>query len=314
MPRTIAVTGGRGFVGRRLVARHLALGDRVKVLVREATASPWGRDVEILPGDLTSSELTRLQRFAQGADVLYHCAAEQQHALRISAVNVEGTRRLLVAAEGNVGRWVQVSSLVVYGPIRSGVVRENTTPAPVGGYATSKLAADQLVIDTCARTGMRWVILRPGIVFGRDMPTESMRWAFLHAIRSGHFAFVGPPGALLPYVHVDDVAAALVLCGDNDRAVGEIFNLSEDCTIEEFVLEAARLLAMRAPTTRLPETLVRGVTKALSWVPGFPLTTGRIDALTRRVTYPPDKLIHLLGFGFTTGWRNGLREMVAALE
>jgi nucleoside-diphosphate-sugar epimerase len=116
----------------------------------------------------------------------------------------------------------------------------------------------------------------------------------------------------LPYVHVDDATAALVLCGGDDRAVGEIFNISEDCTIEEFVLEAARLLATRAPTMRFPETLVRVATKALSWVPGFPLTTARVDALTRRVCYPADKLVHTLGFSFTTGWRNGLRETVVA--
>jgi len=155
-------------------------------------------------------------------------------------------------------------------------------------------------------------MLRPGIVFGHDMPNESVR-AFLRAIRSGHFVFIGPPGTLLPYVHVDDVVAALLLCGGDNRAIGEIFNISEDCTVEEFVLEAARLLATAAPTTRVPEILARVAAKALSWVPGFPLTTARVDALTRRVSYPVDKLTHTLGFRFAMGWRNGLREMAATL-
>ena len=312
MPGTIAITGGRGFIGRRLVERHLALGDHVRVLTREAADPFSSRDVEILSGDLTSSAPDPLQRFARGADVLYHCAAERQDALRMSAVNVEGTRKLLAAA-GNIGRWVQLSSLGVYGPRRSGVVREDTPPAPVGAYETSKLAADELVIDACRRAGMPWAMLRPGIVFGRDMPNESMR-AFLRAIRGGRFAFIGPPGAVLPYVHVDDVVTALLLCGRDDRAVGEVFNLSEDCILEEFMLEAARLLATVPPTMRLPEFPARVAAKALSWIPGFPLTAGRVDALTRRVTYPPDKLLNVLGFGFTTGWRKGLREMVAALE
>jgi nucleoside-diphosphate-sugar epimerase len=291
---------------------HVALGDRVRVLAREVTNPMWDHDVEILSGDLTSSESARLERFAKGADVLYHCAAERQDALRIRAVNVEGTRRLLVAAAGNIGRWVQLSSLGVYGARRFGVIREDTMPAPVGAYEISKLAADRLVIDACRRTGMPWAMLRPGIVFGRDMPNESMR-AFLRAIRAGRFAFIGSPGARLPYVHVDDVVTALVLCGRDDRAVGEIFNLSENCMVGEFVLEAARLLAAAPPTLRLPEILVRVAAKALSWVPGFPLTTARVDALTRRVTYPSDKIMQTLGYRFATGWRNGLREMVAAL-
>lgn len=312
MPGTIAITGGRGLIGRKLVARHVALGDRVRVLVRNASDPPWDRNVEIVSGDLTSSDSARLEHFARNADVLYHCAAERQDVLRINAVNVEGTRKLLGAAAGNIGRWVQLSSLGVYGPRRSGVVREDTPPAPVGAYETTKLAADQLVIEACSRTGMRWAMLRPGIVFGRDMPNESMR-EFLRAIRSGRFAFIGSPGALLPYVHVDDVVAALLLCGSDSRAIDEIFNTSEDCTVEEFVLEAARLLAATPPTMHLPEILVRVAAKALSWVPGFPLTTARVDALTRRVTYPSDKIMQTLEFRFATGWRSGLREMVAAL-
>jgi nucleoside-diphosphate-sugar epimerase len=308
---TIAITGGRGFIGRRLVAKHLALGDHVKVLARSTGDAGLDRGVEICPGDLISPAPGLLERFASGADVLYHCAAEHRDALRMRAANVDGTRRLLAAAGGNIGRWVQLSSLGVYGPRRSGVVLEDTSPAPAGTYETSKLAADELVIDASKRIGMRSTLLRPGIVFGRDMPNESMR-AFLRAIRDGRFAFIGSPGAVLPYVHVEDVVAALQLCGRDDRAIGEIFNLSEDCTVEEFVLEAARLLGA-SQAMRLPEFPVRVATRALSWIPGFPLTMARVDALTRRVSHPPHKLMHALGFRFAAGWRNGLREMVAAL-
>jgi nucleoside-diphosphate-sugar epimerase len=159
---------------------------------------------------------------------------------------------------------------------------------------------------------MPWAMLRPGIVFGRGMPNDSMR-AFLRAIRGGRFAFIGPPGAVLPYVHVDDVITALVLCAKDNRAVGEVFNLSEDCKVEEFVFEAARLLAAAPPNMRLPEFPVRVAAKALSWIPGVSLTTARVDALTRRVSYPVDKVMETLEFRFATGWRNGLREMVAAL-
>ncbi len=307
MGQTIAITGGRGFIGRKVVASHLALGDRVRVLARGATGPAWGRDVEIVSCDLTSSAPAQLERFTTGADVLYHCAAEYRDPFRTSAVNVEGTRKLLAAAAGNIARWVQLSSLGVYGPRRSGVVREDTSPTPVGAYETSKLA-----IDACKRTGMPWAMLRPGIVFGHGMPNDSLR-AFLRVIGRGRFAFIGPPGAVLPYVHVDDVAAALVLCAKDNRAVGEIFNLSEDCKVEEFVFEAARLLGAAPPNLRLPELPVRVAAKALSWIPGVPLTTARVDALTRRVSYPVDRIRETLAFRFATGWRNGLREMVAAL-
>jgi nucleoside-diphosphate-sugar epimerase len=294
-----------------LVASHLAAGDHVRVLARDATQPFWGREVEIISGDLVSADPQRLRSFAKGADVLYHCAAEQADSLRMTAVNVEGTRGLLAAA-GGAGRWVQLSSLGVYGGMRSGVVREDTAPCPAGAYEVSKLAADRIVVDTCGRVGIQWVVLRPGIVFGHDMPNDSMR-ALLRAIRRGRFVFIGPRGALLPYVHVDDVVAALVLCGGDKRAAGEIFNLSDHCTVEEFVVEAARLLTTAPPAARVPRVLAKTVAMILSSLPGFPLTSDRVDALTRRVRYPIDKLAHTLEFRLATGWRNGLREMIAAL-
>jgi nucleoside-diphosphate-sugar epimerase len=94
------------------------------VLARSTTHSIWGREVEILFDDLMSPEPAQLERLAKGADVLCQCAAERPDALRMNAVNVEGTRKLLAAAVGNVGRWIQLSSLGVYGSTRSGVVRE----------------------------------------------------------------------------------------------------------------------------------------------------------------------------------------------
>jgi len=192
--RTIAVTGGRGFIGRRLIERHLALGDRVRALVRNAAGLLWSHSVEIFHADLMSSEPDQLRRFAFGADILYHCAAEHQDASRMAAVNIEGTRKLLLAAAGCTGRWIQLSSLGVYGPKRSGIVSEEDTPAPVGAYETSKLTADQMVVGELKGTGTQWSILRPGIVFGREMPNESVR-AFLRAIRNGSFVFIGAPGA-----------------------------------------------------------------------------------------------------------------------
>lgn len=311
MARTIAITGGRGFIGRRLVAKHAALGDRVRVLSRKEPGPNVGLRIETFLGDLLSPELATLANFARGADVLYHCAAEYQDPSRMTAVNVEGTRTLLMAAAGHIGRWVQLSSLGIYGPMRSGVIREDTAPTPSGPYEASKLAADELVMDDAKRSGMQWTMLRPGIVFGRDMPNASVR-AFLRAIRSGQAVSIGPPGAILPYVHVDDVVAALMLIGLHPRAVGEVFNICEDCTVGEFMEEAARLLGVSPPSLRLPEALVRAAAAALSWIPGFPLTAARIDALTRRTRYPSDKLIRTLGFRFETGWRLGLRETVAA--
>ena len=70
----VAITGGTGFIGKHLIARHVALGDQVRFLTRRKTASD-------IPGAVShighlNSPIEELRQFVRGADVLYHCAAE----------------------------------------------------------------------------------------------------------------------------------------------------------------------------------------------------------------------------------------------
>src|SRR6185436_5300692 len=82
----VAITGGSGFIGRHLIARHLARGDQVRYLPRKppvaeiAGASAVIGDLAV-PGD-------ELRKFAQGADVLYHCAAELRNPAEMQSTNV----------------------------------------------------------------------------------------------------------------------------------------------------------------------------------------------------------------------------------
>ena len=93
----------------------------------------------------------------------------------MNAVHVDGTRDLLAASVGRVGRWVQLSSVGVYGPVRAGVVTEESLPVPVGCYETAKLMSDELVLAAVRRTGLKAVILRLSIILATDMPNNSLR-------------------------------------------------------------------------------------------------------------------------------------------
>jgi dihydroflavonol-4-reductase len=67
------VTGGTGFVGRRLVGRLRARGDDVVVLAR-SHASADGLDAELVEGDLSSRE--SLAGGMADADAVFHLAAD----------------------------------------------------------------------------------------------------------------------------------------------------------------------------------------------------------------------------------------------
>ena len=119
----VLVTGGAGFIGSNLVRALLERGDDVRVLDNFSTgnrANLEGLDVEVVEGELRSYE--RVHNAVRGTELVYHLGAlgsvprSVQDPLTSSAVNVEGTLNVLLAArDEGVRRVVFASSSSVYG-------------------------------------------------------------------------------------------------------------------------------------------------------------------------------------------------------
>ena len=121
---------------------------------------------------------------------------------------------------------------------------------------------------------------------------------------------IGPPGAVANYVHVDNVVHALQLCAVHPSAPGEMFNLSDQRTVEEFVGAIAAALNRRPPRLRLPESPLRMLAAIAGVVASFPLTSSRIDALTTRAHYSSAKIAAALGYRPVVSMEEGLRSLV----
>jgi nucleoside-diphosphate-sugar epimerase len=285
----VAITGGAGFVGRSLVAEHLARGDTVRVLSRRNVSEfPFPLQVELHSGDLRVDS-DSLSHFAQGAHVLYHCAGEIRDPRQMSALHVDGCQRLIRAATGRIGRWVQLSSVGVYGHRSSGVVTEATPCNPLGVYEQTKFVADQIVTEAAERGAFEHSILRPSIVFGPQMTNRSL-FQWISMIARGMFCFVGPPGASANYIYVDNVVAALQRCAIDPRANGKTFILSDWRTMEAFVGSIASALRRPTPRVRLPIRPLSAAARLLQSWPRFPLTEARINALSNRTRYACDAI------------------------
>lgn len=308
--RTVAITGGTGFIGRRVAQAHVAAGDDVRVLTRRPRAVRAG-GARAHVADLAVASPSELAAFVEGVDVLYHCAGELRDSSRMEAVHVGGTTRLLRAADGRIARWVQLSSVGVYGPQRHAVVTEDTPCRPVGPYEETKARSDDLVLGAAARGVVDAVILRPSIVIGAGMASRSL-WSMLSAIRRGLFVFIGSPGASANYVPVDEVAAVMQMVASGEgRLASPVYNLSQWLTIEEFVAAAAAAQGVRPPGRRVPEWLARGVALTLGRLPGFPLTPARVDALTGFARYPDDRLARDLRYTPRRTVRDAVADVVA---
>lgn len=150
----VLVTGGTGYLGRMLVGRLLARGERVRVFCRRPTDVP----AELQPGDIESLEDVRSA--VRGARLVYHLAARVDHTAPeevLWRINVTGTANVVRAArEEGVRRLVHCS----------------TVSAEAGGgstaYGRSKIAAESVLHREGA--GLDWVILRPGPVYDGERP------------------------------------------------------------------------------------------------------------------------------------------------
>ena len=312
-----AITGGTGFIGRHLVTSLVEQGIRVRVLTRrpEILRRLWPRgDVKPWVGDLTMPET--LRGFPTSARVVYHLGGEARNTDYFNVVNVTGTKNLLEACyDQKLKRFVHLSSTGVIGASGAGVIDECTPCHPRSAYERSKYAGEQMVLALSKKFHILGTVIRPPNVFGEERPQNGDLWlAWLTAIQKGWFRFVGTGDSVANYIYVGDVVRACLLVPESDKAAGEVYIVSDSCSLRDFVGAAAEFLGVNMPgnlPTWLAYTLALGF-EAAGKVANFspPLTVGRVKALTNRVVYSSDKLRLELGFNPAVGWREGLHRTV----
>jgi len=118
----VAVTGGTGFVGKRLVERLVSEGYVVRVLSRDGTSAGIG-NVNVFTGDLLDPN-TDISAFLDGADAIFNCAGELRNESRMRALNVDAVDRLIREVRGRHIHFIQLSTVGVYGMSSDGVITE----------------------------------------------------------------------------------------------------------------------------------------------------------------------------------------------
>lgn len=317
------VTGATGFVGRRVLRRLLDGDDEVRVLVRNPARLEPGADarVEVVQGDL--SDRWALARAVERADTVVHLAAlAKPHARQpgvFAAVNAAAVTQLLrAAAEAGVRRFVHVSTWLVAPPDR---------PAPLGGaaaaatpYETSKRQAETAV-SAFAANGLDAIIVRPTRVYGPGPLHEANGATKLLALYlAGKLRIrLADGGALANWVHVDDVAAGVLLAARRGRrGAAYLLGGPEDVTLEQYLELAAQVAGVR-PRRMLSLPPAAGVAMArlsmlLGGLGGLPvLTPGWIRTFLESRTTDIAPARRDLGYA-PRSLREGLTETVAWLN
>lgn len=307
MSRRVLVTGGAGFIGSNLVRALLERGDAVRVLDNFSTGNREnlaGLDVEVVEGELRSYE--RVHNAVRGAELVFHLGAlgsvprSVQDPLTSSAVNVEGTLNVLLAArDENVRRVVFSSSSSVYGTRRDLPVTEDTAPDPLSPYGVAKLAAERYCVSfSRVYESFETVVLRYFNVFGPRQSPHSQYAAvvprFVTAIAAGRPVTIEGDGEQSrDFTYVGNVVDATIRAADVAGANGRILNVSAGAavTVNEVAETIGGILGKpverefappRAGDIRASWADTTAARELLGWAPTVDLADGlrrTVDAL-----------------------------------
>lgn len=255
---TILLTGASGFIGGQVLDRLLKLEHEVRTLVFEpAEIEPLrARGVDVRFGDIGDD--IDFESDLNGVERVIHCAGVAPARMglvsaRLNQVNIEGTKRLLQAsARAQVSRFVFLSTSAVYGAAPPPIVEE--TPAhPVGAYAQSKWAGEELVRRFQKEHELPSVILRPSLVYGPGDAKFSA--GLLRVSRMPILPLPAEGKRILDLVYVSDLVEAILAATWRPEAVSGTFNITdgEKHTVRELLDACAKVTGAHPKIVALPQ-------------------------------------------------------------
>jgi GlcNAc-P-P-Und epimerase len=203
----IAVIGGSGFIGTRLVKRLIEAGQAVAIIDKA--------DSKAFPALVRKADVrdpAGLREAMRGCDIVYNLAAEHRDDVRPKSlyedVNVGGARNVCsVAAELGVKKIVFTSSVAVYG-FAPADTDETGAFAPFNEYGRTKMEAEGVLRQWLSGDpGRSLVIVRPTVVFGER--NRGNVYNLIKQMASGRFAMVGNGKNVKSIAYVENVAAFL---------------------------------------------------------------------------------------------------------
>jgi len=272
-PTRICVLGGSGFVGTQLCAALSRAGRQVSVPTRSVARA---RHLGVMPAVRRIScdvhDPVQLRQVVAGHDAVINLVgvlnAPGRRGEGFRRIHAELPRKLVAACrEARVDRLLHVSALNAdadHGPSH---------------YLRSKGEGERIIRDESG-PDLRWTILQPSLIFGRDDSFTTRLAGLLQRIPQ--VLPLARAEVRLSPVWVGDVVAALVACLGDDDTAGDVYQLCgpETLTLREVAIHLRDVLRLRRAIVGLPDPLARLQAAVLDFLPGKPFSTDNYRSLT----------------------------------
>jgi nucleoside-diphosphate-sugar epimerase len=231
-------------MGRLLVARLLARGDRITLFNRGETPDPFGGHVERLRGDREKGDLARLtlgRAFDAAVDFTAYRAADLPLHLDVG--------HYVFISSGQVYLVLERAPAVAREEDYDGAVMARPTSSERDGtqwdYGAGKRACEDVLTSNPSFPATR---LRIPMVNGPRDPDRRIEH-YVHALLRGEPLRVHDPERRVRHVDAMEVARTIELLLDKPASIGQAFNQAHDeiVTLRELLELIMREVSIRAP-------------------------------------------------------------------
>ena len=252
----VLVTGGSGFIGRRLVRALLDSGAEVTVA---DLLEPTEPGVTAVVGDLRDKAVAA-RAVAPGTDAIFHLAAvtsvlrSVEDPVGTYQTNVDATATLLeLARTRGVGSFIMASTNAVVGDAGTNVITEQATLHPLTPYGATKAAGEMLLSCYTAAYGIAGCALRFSNVYGPGMHhKDSFVPRLMRAARDGHGVQVyGDGSQVRDLIHVDDIVSGLLLAWQTRSTGSIILGAGESVSVNDIIAAARSVTGAPIPVENI---------------------------------------------------------------
>jgi uncharacterized protein YbjT (DUF2867 family) len=280
----VFVTGGTGFVGKAVVRALLAQGFLVRCLVRPGSEADLKgfESIDRVPGDVLQPD--GLVASVEGCSALVHLVGiireQRGRGVTFDRLHVQATRNMLALARAaGIKRFAQMSAL-------------GTRPGARAQYHQTKWAAEEAV----RASDLEWTIFRPSIIFGRGDAFMSVLGRAVK--RLPVMPVLGDGRYRLQPVAVEQVAEGFGRALRTTESVRQTYEVAGPApyAFVDLLDEIGRAVGRaRVRKLHVPLGPVRGLTRALDWLPFYPLSTDQLVMLEEESVTDPSRFFADLG-------------------
>lgn len=282
----IILTGSNGFLGKAIfsVLNHLEIIDLART--NASISCDLSTQIPNIPA----------------VNIVIHCAGKAhsvpktpQQKQEFFDVNVTGTQNLLKGLEQAPSlpkSFVFISSVAVYGLDKGNNIHESQPLYARDPYGLSKIQAEEVVQEWCAKNNVVCTILRLPLLVGQNPPGNL--GAMIKAIQNGYYMNIAGGLARKSMVMAEDVAKIILAASE----IGGIYNLTDGYhpNFSELSAHIAQQLNKNKPLN-IPVWMANIMAKTGDlFGEKFPFNSYKLSKITTDLTFDDSHATKMLGW------------------